>query len=121
MFRIELEDLASNAFITLMRAKKLNRQRFISYADIDKYANGVLNALKEKDLSGRLDLGRNQTSWFLYYENKYFVEDYSGDMCGLRLNANITEKDLIDRYVGCLPLDLLLAFRSNTAIKELVA
>ena len=120
MFIIDLEDLASNAFITLLRAGKLNKQRFISYADIDVYGNGVLQALEEKQLSGRLNLGRDQTFQFLHYESEYFTEDRLGNICGLRLNDGITENDLLDRYIGYLPWKLLAAFRSDTAVKTLI-
>ena len=70
-FRIDMEDIASNAFITLLRENKLKEDRFISYAKLDDYAKGVLTVLESKGLAGYLNIGRNQNSWFLYYQDKY--------------------------------------------------
>ena len=107
-FRIDMEDIASNAFITLLRENKLKEDRFISYAKLDDYAKGVLN------------IGRNQNSWFLYYQDKYFEEKEQGQYVGLRLKEGITEEDLLRKFTGYLPFDLLMAFRDENAIKELI-
>ena len=114
-YRIDLEDLVANAFITLMRSNKLSEQRFISYYDIDRFGSSIIKALEEQGLHGRLYLGREQTENFLYYHEKYFHEIQKGDWTGIQLKSDITEQDLLEKYVGYLPLKLLLAIRSDTA------
>ena len=118
--RLELEDLASNAFITLLRANKLNAQRFISYYDIDRYGHAVVEILKNQGFECRLLLDRNRTSWFLYYFDKYFEEDSQNDYLGLKLKEGITEEDLLRHFTGYLALDVLLAFRNEKAINVLL-
>ena len=47
MYKIGLEDLAANAFIeTIKRDGDVNR--FISYAEIDRYGEAVLKELQKK-------------------------------------------------------------------------
>lgn len=114
MFLINLEDLASNAFITLL--KNNIKQRKISYNVLEEYGRKILIILKSRfNEEARLNLSRIETDLFYYKFSKFFTE-YDG---GVYLKESITCRDLIYKFRGYLSLNLLLSFEDKNVVKFL--
>ena len=114
MFLINLEDLAANAFITLL--KNNIKQRKITYNVLEEYGRKILIILKSRfNEEARLNLSRIETDLFYYKFSKFFTE-YDD---GVYLKETITYRDLIYEFRGYLSLNLLLSFVDKNAVKFL--
>lgn len=108
-YTIGLEDLAGNAFIALL--KEDNTHRVISFKSFELYGEIVVNVLNQQGYEARLKLSRSDTRWVLDNYSDVF-EEVVGETPGLRLKENVDIIDLIERFSGCLPLSVLLAFKT---------
>ncbi len=86
-FYIDIEDLAANAFIELLKTN--NDKRFITYAEIEKYGNAVIQILKDKGEKAVLILSRNNTN-ALFRNYSDFFEECANEagMLGIRLKED---------------------------------
>lgn len=107
MYKIELEDLAANAFIKLMKNGK--DTSFISYNDIERYGKNVIKVLESDNEVGILNLSRDKTSRVFELYSEYFEETKENGIRGLKLKCNSYES-LVNKFIGYLPLKLLLAY-----------
>lgn len=119
---LEIEDLAANAFIEVLQRKP--EHRFISYVALEQYGESVASILNQNAETGRqcvLLLSRDRTYAMLEYYSDFFKEiECDGVKC-LYLRDEKNTDDLIDRFRGYLPLDMLLAFMNEAAVSLLLA
>lgn len=114
MIQINLEDLAANAFITLLQNNI--EKRNLSYNVLEEYGRKVLYILKSRfNEEARLILSRIETDLFYYKFSKFFTE-YDD---GVYLKETITYRDLIYEFRGYLSLNLLLSFVDKETVKFL--
>ena len=114
MFLINLDDLAANAFITLLQNNI--EKRNLSYNVLEEYGIKILSILKSRfNEEARLNLSRIETDLFYHKFSKFFTE------CNeeVHLKDNITYKDLIYKFGGYLSLNLLLSFVDKETVKFL--
>lgn len=110
-YQIHLEDLLANAFIE--RFKNNDTNKFISYKEVETYADIVLKSICSKNRLAELCLSRDRTSKVLKTYSKFFEEVENG----IKLKPEITQEDLIKEFRGYLTLFLLQEY--VTAYKKL--
>ena len=113
MFYIEIEDLAANAFIELLQRDK--NRRFVTYDELERYGEQAVKVLAEKGEKAALLLSRNRTDAMFCDCSDFFEEEKQG----IRLKADKNREALIDRFMGYLPIDILLALMDERSVKEL--
>ena len=106
-YYIVIEDLVANALIENL---KRGSSRFITYRDIENYGAKVIELLNEKSEKAVLILSRQGTNAMLRDYSKYFEEKEVDGLKGIELRSAISEEELINKFRGYLPLDILLAF-----------
>ncbi len=111
-YRIGLEDLAANALIEIAPQGR----RFVSYGDLELYGDKVVDVLSTGQERAALCLSRNKTRAVLQEHSDFFEEAEAGGKRGIRLVDGKTAEDLIERFQGYLPLDLLLALNNPRSI-----
>ena len=103
------EDVVSNMFIN-----KLDRCpdccRFVSYKSLEDYGNTVVEFLNSKLMPTVWICYRDTTDYMLMRYSEYFIECTVNDKLGIKLRDTISSNDLILRFRGYLPIDILLAF-----------
>lgn len=119
-FYIGIEDLAANALIELL--KKDSRKRFVTYSEIEKYADVVVKILKDKGEKAVLILSRDSTDALFRNYSDFFMEsrDEHGTE-GIQLREGKNVSDLIQQFRGYLALDVLLAFVNQKSVRALCA
>ena len=100
-YQIHLEDLLANAFIERFRNNDTNR--FISYKEIQTYADIVLKSIHSKNQLAELRLSRDRTNNVLETYSEFFEEVENG----IRLKPEITQDELIEEFRGYLSLFFL--------------
>ena len=113
MFHIGIEDLAANAFIALLQEDE--KCNFITYDELELYGEQAVKVLAEKGEKATLLLSRNHTNAIFRDCSDFFEEEKQG----IRLKADKNRKALIDRFMGYLPIDILLALMDERSVKEL--
>ena len=113
MFYIGIEDLAANAFIALLQEDE--KCNFITYDELERYGEQAVKVLAEKGEKATLLLSRNNTDIMFRDCSNFFEEEKQG----IRLKADKNKKALIDRFMGYLPIDILLALMDERSVKEL--
>ena len=101
IYQIHLEDLLANAFIEMFRNNDTNK--FISYKEIETYADIILKSICSKNKLAELRLSRDRTSNVLKTYSKFFEEVENG----IKLKPEITQDELIKEFRGYLTLFLL--------------
>ena len=108
---LEIEDLASNALIELMKAKN---ERFVSYKDMEIYGEAVAKSIIGNGDGAILLLSRDRTTALYESYPELFEERAVGRDSGVFLREGKSEADL-KRFRGWLPLKALIAFVSSDA------
>ena len=116
-YYIRLEDLAANAFIALL--KQSNKDRFISYKQLEEYGSEVLSILHNKSIEAILLLSRELTLNMYMEYSDYFEEMKKGDSLGLQLKDDVNIDQLINKFRGYLAWDVLLAFMDDRSLSKL--
>ena len=119
-FYIGIEDLAANALIELLKIN--DDKRFVTYAEIEKYGNAVIQILKGKGERAVLILSRDNTN-ALFRNYSEFFEECANEVgvLGIRLKEDKKVIDLIQQFRGYLAIDVLLAFVDKESVKVLRA
>ena len=120
MFHIDIEDLAANAFIESLKIN--SDKRFITYEEIKRYGDAVIQILKDKGEKAVLILSRDNTNMFFKNYSDFF-EECANDagMLGIWLKEDKKVIDLIQQFRGYLAIDVLLAFIDKESVKVLCA
>ncbi|MDR1992879.1 MAG: hypothetical protein LBQ98_05200 [Nitrososphaerota archaeon] len=104
--------MAANALIEILTK---SGNRFVTYEDLEKYGEAVVNILQEKDEKVVLILSRESTRvMFRNYSNIF--EDANN---GISLKEGVEISDLITQFRGYLAWDVLLALIDNRALSAL--
>lgn len=120
MFHIDIEDLVANAFIESLKIN--SDKRFITYEEIEKYRNKVMQILKDKGEKAVLILSRDNTNAFFRNYSEFFEECANkAGLLGIRLKEDKKVIDLIQQFRGYLAIDVLLAFVDKESVKVLCA
>ena len=106
-YYIKIEDLTANEIIEKLRE---DNSRFITYRDIENYGAKVVEFLNNKGEKAVLILSRQGTNAMLRDYSDYFEEKEFYGLKGIELKRNISVEQLIEKFRGYLPLDVLLAF-----------
>ena len=112
-YTINLEDLLAGAFI----ATDLSRNRFISWEKLGEYEHLVGEYMKKGSHRWRFDLGRNQTSWVLYYGRDFYEEISIEGRPGILLKQGVTKDQIRNKYMGYIGLPVLKALTSDQCTK----
>lgn len=113
---IGIEDLAANALIAVLAKKE---KRFVSYDDMERYGNKVIEVLGQRGKKAILVLSRESTFVFYRDYSDYFKEAEIDGVKGIFLKESKNVEDLIDAFRGYLALDLLLAFTDDLSVETL--
>ena len=115
-FYIEVEDLAANALIAMLTQGE--NERFIPYMKMKEYGMQVLQYLREDGDKGIFIFSRNNVFALLNDYSDFFVEKKQNGEEGLYLLDDKDLNDLIQTFVGRLPMKLFMAFlKANTMFK----
>ena len=115
-YKLYLEDIASFAFI---KAFDENETRFLSYQEIEDFGRRVVEKIKEQSgNNAKLCLSRAETENFYAWHSEFFKEKTEGGEDGIFLKHGKTRNDLIGRFVGCMPVDVLKAMAATALRKE---
>ena len=115
-YYIGIEDLVANALIEKL---KNDKERFISYHDIEEYGAMVIQFLNNKNEKAVLILSRQRTNSLLRDYSDFFTEVEKDETLGIELNENVSSDALISKFRGYLPLDMLLAFIDSQSLKAI--
>ena len=115
-YYIGIEDLAANALIEKLRK---DNSRFITYRDIENYGVKVVELLNEKNEKAVLILSRQETNAMLRDYSDYFEEKEDRGLKGIELKDTVSLEQLISKFRGYLPLDILLAFINARSVQAL--
>ena len=115
-YYIGIEDLVANALIERLRA---NESRFITYRDIESYGAKVVELLNEKNEKAVLILSRQETNAMLRDYSEFFEEKEADGLKGIELRESVSLEQLVAKFRGYLPLDILLAFINSQCVQAL--
>ena len=110
-----LEDLTAFAFI-----KKFDdgdASRFLSFNVIEKFGKKIVKTLEEKGYEAKTVLSRKDTEDFFIEYSDYFMPKTEDGVDGVFLKYGKTRNDLIERFSGCLAVDVLKSLAS-TSLEE---
>lgn len=117
-YNVRLVDLVANALI-VVKQKKMNVV-FFSFSTLEKYGAYVVNYLKKNNQEAVLVLSRDKTEdFFDEFADLFKAHEENGEHGVVLCRNDITSSELIQKFRGYLPLDLLLAFVSNESIRAL--
>lgn len=112
-YNADLSDLAANAFIEVSELDV----RSLTLQLLEWYGEEVRKKLEENCDNIRLFLGRYYTDEFYWRYEKFFKQSEDGK--SVELNEGITKSQLIKKFRGYLPLDMLIAFiRAGGALRQ---
>ena len=117
-YNVRLVDLVANALIAVKQ--KGMDVVFFSFSTLEKYGAYVVDFLKKKGQEAVLVLSREKTEdFFDEFADIFKAHEENGEHGVILCNNNVTSSELIQRFRGYLPLDMLLAFVSTESIKAL--
>ena len=102
-YYLDMGDLVSNLFYTFKR--NLIPAKEISFNLVDKYSDLLKEELSKKNIEIVFLLSREETNKF-FDENMMLYERLE-DNKGIKLKEDITLKELITKYHGYLPIEIL--------------
>ena len=110
-----LVDLVANAFIANKKTGK--NSDFLAFSTLEKYGECVVANLKAKGQDAVLLLSRDRTDdFFDEYGDLFEARQEKGER-GVALCRQVSTSELIQRFRGYLPLDLLLALVSPKCVE----
>lgn len=118
MYRIGIEDLASNALIECLKNKEGDLSSYVvTYKTLERYGKQVQESLKERGINSLLVFGRCNTYRMYHEHSKFFVEGISEEGEGVSLVSGVTVKDLIESWRMFTSVDLLVTYMDKTALR----
>lgn len=118
MYRIGIEDLASNALIECLKNKEGDLSSYVvTYKTLERYGKQVQESLKERGINSLLVFGRCNTYRMYHEHSKFFVEGISAEGEGVSLVSGVTVKDLIESWRMFTSVDLLVTYMDKTALR----
>lgn len=118
MYRIGIEDLASNALIECLKNKEGDLTNYVvTYKTLERYGKQVQESLEERGINSLLVFGRCNTYRMYHEHSKFFVEGISADGEGVSLVSGVTVKDLIESWRMFTSVDLLVTYMDKTALR----
>lgn len=117
MMYIEMEDLVGNCFISYLEQ---TGNRILELEKIEQFGNKVAKQLEEEGEHPYLRLSRDITNEFFYKYADWFTLSENDNKTLVVLNKDVSVKDLIKKFSGCLSLNVLVAFRNPENIKVLL-
>jgi len=116
-YNVRLVDLVANALIAI-KEEGMNIT-FLTFSKLEEYGARVVNYLKDIGKDAVLLLSRDRTEDFFDTYRDLFQESEENGERGVALCRNVTPSELIQKFRGYLPLDLLLAFISPDSVDVL--
>lgn len=116
-FYIGIEDLAANALIELLQKEEKNR--FITYDELENYGAQVVRLLYERGEKAVLLLSRDNTNALFRDYSDFFEEETREGKTGIRLRDGKGVDDLIIQFRGYLALDVLMALVDKRSVSVL--
>ena len=110
---VKTEDLVSNLII---ESKLRYKKNYITYEELDKYINNLKKQTINKNIDLIFDVNRDKTYLFLQLYSNFFVE--SDNRSKIILKNDVSEIDLINKFRGYLPFNLLLVMINDDIIKN---
>lgn len=108
-YLLSIEDVVASIFaVKLMHD---DRDKFVSYEQIDKTAIGVLNFLNKNEVRVKLDFCRNNTQQMLNRYSDTFTECQEDGQIGIRLDKSKNKDDMI-KLCSLIPIDIFEALYS---------
>ena len=118
MYRIGIEDLASNALIECLKGKEGALSSYVvTYKTLERYGKQVQKCLKEMGINSLLVFGRCNTYKMYHEYSMFFVEGISAEGEGVSLVSGVTIEDLIKHWRMFTPVDLLVTYMDKTALR----
>lgn len=118
MYRIGIEDLASNALIECLKDKEGDLSSYVvTYKTLERYGKQVQEHLEKKGINSLLVFGRCNTYRMYREYSKFFVEGNSAEGEGVSLVSGVTIKDLIENWRMFTPVDLLFTYMDKTVLR----
>ena len=118
LYRIGIEDLASNALIECLKDKEGDLTNYVvTYKTLERYGKQVQAHLDGKGISSLLVFGRCNTYRMYHEYSKFFVEGNSVEGKGVSLVSGVTIKALIEHWRMFTPVDLLFTYMDKTALR----
>lgn len=114
MIHIQMDDLVGNAFISYLQE---TGKRRLTIQKIEDFAHSVVKDLNSSGTEVALELSRDETTKFFNYYSEWFSYLEKDNVIVLR--DDITVKQLIEEFSGCLSLDVLSAYRKYDNVKKL--
>ena len=116
-YNVRLVDLVANALIAVKQ--KGMDVAFFSFSTLEKYGACVVDYLKKIGQEAVLVLSRDKTEdFFDEFADIFKAHEENGER-GVALCRKVTPSELIQRFRGYLPLDMLLAFISAESVQVL--
>lgn len=118
MYKIGIEDLASNALIECLKSKEGDLTNYVvTYKTLERYGKQVQESLEERGINSLLVFGRCNTYRMYHEHSKFFVEGISAEGEGVSLVSGVTVKDLIESWRMFTSVDLLVTYMDKTALR----
>ena len=105
---VKLVDCVANAFIHKM--KNGDTLCFSPFSELEEYGRKVVDELEMNGFEAYTCFSRDKTEEMFCSEEDCFSPAILHGENGVRLNVGFTRSDLIRRFRGYLPLDMLLAY-----------
>jgi len=120
-FYIGIEDLAANALIEILSAKKdaESEQLYVTLAELEKYGAQVVRYLNEKGDDALLILSGESTSMMFRNYSDFFEEIETSEGTAISLREGKTVTDLVVKFRTYLALDVMMAFMDAKAVSVL--
>ena len=97
-----------------------DRNKWLGYAELEKYGAEVVHYLGEQGEKAVLILSRENTNYMLCSYSDFFVETETDKKePAIELRKGKTVSDLIERFRTYLEIDVLLAFMSEKTVSVL--
>lgn len=117
MIYIQIEDLAANAAIELLKREKAVR---IPLTNLYNYGKTVVSLLNQKDIRAVLQLDKYSTMDFIDRYDDIFRINIENEEDVLTIVKGTDSRTLWGKFRGYLSVDVMLEFMKDDAVKELI-
>lgn len=118
MYRIGIEDLASNALTECLKGKEGDLSGYVvTYKTLERYGKQVQESLAERGINSLLVFGRCSIYKMYHEYSRFFVEGISAEGEGVSLVSGVTIKDLIESWRMFTPVDLLVTYMNKEVLR----
>lgn len=118
MYRIGIEDLASNALIECLKGKEGDLSNYVvTYKTLERYGKQVQESLADRGINSLLVFGRCSTYKMYHEYSRFFVEGISAEGEGVSLVSGVTVRDLIESWRMFTPVELLVTYMDKAVLR----